>query len=639
MNCIFLLRTGLCCILLFLINLYLLVYPLPGSAQDISIVSPNGEKIYLYKNYYALVIGVSTYDVWEHMPDASRDAKDVFTFLKGKGVEAELLIDPDSRHLRDALKNLVQLAGQETDRGIILYYSGRSVTQNLAGGKKMGWIIPRDCPRLIEDPDTFTEKAISIKELTSYASQVLSRHMIMFFDSSFSSSDLTAEVPVLETILHESALPVRQFIIAGMEGDPVPEKNIYKNSLIRGLNGDADLVYDGYITGAEIGVFLRDTVLRNSLDRRHPRYGKFKSTEAEQGDFVFHFSKSVSEKSRVFVHTEPEGADIRVLNIRPRFYQGMDLSPGKYHIEVSAAGYSASRKWIELYAGVDRTVDIKLTKFSGTYTNSLGMKFVFIKPGSFTMGSSGNEPGAFHDEKGHRVIISKGYYLQTTEVTVGQFRKFVKDTGYKTEGETSGGCWISSGSGWKKSKGSNWEHPGSWETTVVRQTENHPVTCVSWNDATAFIHWTNKNHDVTFFLPTEAEWEYAIRAGTTTPFAFGDCLSTDQANYGNVGLQYSDCGSGFMINRKSPIQTGTLKPNQWGLFNMHGNVSEWSQDWYGTYPDQPVSDPRGPSSGADRVLRGGHWLATLTASRSSKRSHFQPDFASDVIGFRLVMKP
>lgn len=615
------------------------MYPSPGFAQGISIVSQKGDKIYLYKDYYALVIGVSKYDVWQHMPNAALDAKDVFNFFREKGVEAKLLTDPDSRSLRGAMENLVNGAGMEADRGIILYYSGRSVTQNLAGGKKMGWIIPGDCPRLSEDPDKFTEKAISTKELESYASQILSRHVIMFFDSSFSSSDMSAEVPVLEAIPEKSALPVSQFIIAGMEGDSVPEKSMFKKFLISGLNGDADLVHDGYVTGAEIGVFLKNKVLRNSLDNRHPRYGKFKSTETAQGDFVFHFSKNVPEKSRFFVNTEPEDADIRVLNIQPRFYQGMDLSPGKYHLEVSAKGYNASRKWIELYAGADKTVDIRLAKFSNFNTNNLGMKFVFIKPGSFKMGSSEKEPGAFHDEKNHRVTISKGYYLQSTEVTVGQFREFVKATGYKTEGETSGGCWISSGNGWKKSKGSSWDNPGSWENNLVHQTDNHPVTCVSWNDATAFINWVNRNNNGTFSLPSEAEWEYAIRAGTTTPFTFGHCLSTDQANYGSLGLQYSDCSDKFMISRNSPIQTGTLEPNQWGLFNMHGNVSEWCQDWYGSYPDRPVSDPGGPVSGVERVIRGGHWLAALNASRSSKRSHFQPEFASDVIGFRLVMRP
>ena len=144
---------------------------------------------------------------------------------------------------------------------------------------------------------------------------------------------------------------------------------------------------------------------------------------------------------------------------------------------------------------------------------------------------------------------------------------------------------------------------------------------------------------MSYGLPYEAEWEYAGRAGSSTPFAFGRCLSTDQGNYGGIGLLFADCSDVYRINRKRPIRVANLAPNPWRLFDMHGNVSEWCQDWYGGYSPRLVTDPKGASSGTDRVMRGGHWSAKADGCRSAARGRFRPDSASDALGFRLVMKP
>jgi len=314
--------------------------------------------------------------------------------------------------------------------------------------------------------------------------------------------------------------------------------------------------------------------------------------------------------------------------------------PGKYHLEVSGKGHQSTRKWITLKSDEDRTIDIKLAKLGDTLNNSLGMKFVSIRSGSFRIGSHDSEHDGFHDEQKHSVKLTKGYYMQNAEVTVGQFRQFVKATGYKTKAESSGGCWVNrKGGGWRKNKGSSWKNPGSWGKSSPGQIEKLPVTCISWNDARAFIKWLSKKEAMTFGLPTEAEWEYAGRAGTDTPFFTGRCLSTKHANYGGLDPLFSECKESYLDDRKGPVQTASLSPNPWGLFNMHGNVSEWCSDWYGPYPSTPETDPQGPSSGTARVIRGGHWLAKAYGSRSAKRSSFPPDFASDVVGFRLVMRP
>jgi formylglycine-generating enzyme required for sulfatase activity len=631
--------------MLLLLNASLVLPPL-SLAKGISVVSQGGQSIYLYKDYHALVVGVSKYDKQPDRPHASDDAREVSRFLKSKGFRVTLVTDPTSLELKKALNDLVYAAGREQDRGIVFYYAGQGETQTRKDGTKLGWIVPSDCPTLQDDPEEFVSLAISMSDIETLSTQIRSRHVLMIFDASFSGAVFSLESPVLEAIGEKSALAVRQYIISGGEGETQPEKNTFKTLLLKGLEGDADLIYDGYITGSELAIYLADRVEKQTGGLLHPQYGKFKHAALARGDFVFHLVETKPERGRLFVETEPEGAQVRILNIGPRFIQGMELLPGKYHVEVSAEGYKTAKEWIALDAGEDRTLEMSLEKVEilkkdeVEVTNILGMKFVPISSGSFQMGSSGNEDYGSGDEKNHNVTLTEGFYLQTTEVTVGQFRKFVDATGYTTEGEKSGGCWVSSAKGrWRKNRESSWKKPGSWETDGARQTDSHPVTCVSWNDAQAFAAWLSEKEGKNYTLPTEAEWEYACRAGTSSPFAFGRCLSTDQANYGSIGPSFSDCKDSYRENRKRPLAVSSLSPNPWGLFDMHGNVSEWVGDWYGPYPPAKVTDPKGPSSGTERVMRGGHWQSDANGCRSAKRSSFPPGGASDAIGFRLVKIP
>jgi len=234
-----------------------------------------------------------------------------------------------------------------------------------------------------------------------------------------------------------------------------------------------------------------------------------------------------------------------------------------------------------------------------TFTNSLGMKFVRIPAGSFMMGSPSGEPGHESDETQHRVSISNSFYMQTTEVTQGQ---------------------------WKAVMGSN---PSKFTDCG----DNCPVENVSWDDVQGFIKKLNQKGEGTYRLPTEAEWEYAARAGTTTPFSFGDCLAADQANYdGNNPL--SGCPKGAY--RQKTVRVGSFAPNAWGLYDMHGNVWEWCADWKGDYPSGDVTDPTGPSSSSYRVLRGGGWYDVAWVCRPASRDYYSPGGRDDSYGFRLV---
>ncbi|MDM8554538.1 DUF1566 domain-containing protein [Desulfococcaceae bacterium HSG7] len=212
-------------------------------------------------------------------------------------------------------------------------------------------------------------------------------------------------------------------------------------------------------------------------------------------------------------------------------------------------------------------------KASSTFENSLGMKFVYIVPGTFIMGSPEDETVLLDDEYRqnevqHNVTLTQGFYMQTTAVTIGQWREFVQ-SGYKSQAETQGGATVLTGKIWKKlkiKKLAYWNNPG------FKQTDAYPVTCISWNDAQAYIQWLNAKERRDYRLPTEAEWEYACRAGSQTPFAFGKCLSTQEANY-NGKRPLPGCPKGAY--RKRTVPAGNLVANAWGLYDMRRN---WRMD-------------------------------------------------------------
>ena len=166
--------------------------------------------------------------------------------------------------------------------------------------------------------------------------------------------------------------------------------------------------------------------------------------------------------------------------------------------------------------------------------------------------------------------------------------------------------------------------------------DNLPVVRVSWDDCQKFLKKLNQNaKTLTFRLPTEAEWEYACRAGTTTPFHFGSVCDGWQANCNGRNHPYGTINKGPDLNKTSPV--GSYAPNAWGLHDMHGNVWEWCSDWYGDYPKGAVSDPTGPSMNSIRIVRGGGWFNASVCCRAANRDGCGPSFRYSDIGFRLAL--
>ena len=232
--------------------------------------------------------------------------------------------------------------------------------------------------------------------------------------------------------------------------------------------------------------------------------------------------------------------------------------------------------------------------------NKLGMEFALIPPGSFRMGTVPPEEEKEFFSTLHQVELTKGFYMQVTEVTQRQ---------------------------WKELMGTN---PSFFKNCG----DECPVEQVSWDKAQEFIKRLNQAEGThKYRLPTEAEWEYACRAGTKTPFSFGKCLTTEQANY-NGNYPFVSCQKGLYMEKPFPV--GSFPSNAWGLSGMHGNVWEWCQDWLGEYPSVTVVAPSGPPSGSLRVIRGGGWNSYARACRSGNRSGNETTKRFANLGFRVV---
>ena len=238
------------------------------------------------------------------------------------------------------------------------------------------------------------------------------------------------------------------------------------------------------------------------------------------------------------------------------------------------------------------------------------MTFVWIEAGSFTMGSPESEPGRLADEgPQHEVTITKGYYLGKTEITQAQWTSVMGSSGTQ-----------------------------KWQGRYVRIAPNHPAVYISWEDAQtfartlSFLHSLGESGKASLYrLPTEAEWEYAARAGTTTRWSFGD----DEGQLGDYACYE---GNTWSADMKYAQPVTSRRPNLWGLHGMHGNVWEWVQDWYGNdyYSSSSVADPAGPATGNTRVLRGGGFSDVGRGLRSACRFRHRPSARGYSMGMRLV---
>lgn len=267
-----------------------------------------------------------------------------------------------------------------------------------------------------------------------------------------------------------------------------------------------------------------------------------------------------------------------------------------------------------------------------TYTTpTYGMTFNFLPVGTFTMGSPADEPGRENDEIQHQVTLTGSFYMQTTEVTQQQWKEVVLDAvaaGYLADGVLD-------------------EQPSTSAGAVYNP--EYPVETVTWNNVNTWITALNQLTGRSYALPTEAQWEYAARATTTT--AWANAYGYDDSDAGKVTDQTFNSNlaamgwyvwqngiSGGYESGSKPV--AKKQSNAWGLYDMHGNVAEWCFDWYGAYPTGSVSDPQGAENASGtRVYRGGGYSDNAKLTRSAARFNSAPETSTAVLGFRLTLYP
>jgi formylglycine-generating enzyme required for sulfatase activity len=356
-----------------------------------------------------------------------------------------------------------------------------------------------------------------------------------------------------------------------------------------------------------------------------------------------------------------------------RFYEAItvidELEPHRKPAEIRAARIDTYLAWVrarnrrssrvEARRAVDALLDLDpdhaeglaLRRTIATYwqaragdllVNSLSQTLVLVEPAEFVMGSPRTELFHQRSEQQHTVALSRPFWIGRIEVTRGQFAQFVAATAYLTEAEAAGWSLGLGPSGqWQRTESISWRNPG------FEQADNHPVVCVSWNDATAFCEWLSGVEGRRYRLPTEAQWEFACRAGAQGAYGWGNdpyrdnarCNAADESwmdRYPDiVGFTWLD---GYVFT--SPV--ASFPTNAWGMFDVHGNVQEWCVDVYAPYSAARATDPVGPSVAvgdrAPRVLRGGSFASLPAACRAAHRDASPPNSSFVTVGFRVVLE-
>ncbi|MBF0588280.1 MAG: SUMF1/EgtB/PvdO family nonheme iron enzyme [Magnetococcales bacterium] len=550
--------------------------------------NPNASKLppaQLYEESHALVIGIDRYSAgWPRLSNAVKDAEQVAAELEQRGFQVTLKRDLNAAALKEAMERFFILKGENPNARLLVWFAGHGTTEH---GE--GYLIPADAP-LPRAGTRFRLKALSLRRMGEYVRQARSKHLFAVFDACFAGTIFegvrSAPPPAITRV---TAAPVRQFLTSGDANQEVSDDGRFRRYFLEALRGQrrADANRDGYLTASELGMYLTDRVSNLTRNRQTPRYGKLRDPDYDRGDFVFLLPDTAA-------------------------------SPPKSPMRPVARQIAASLPrgpescWSRPQAG-------KMCR-----EPLVGMAFVWIPKGRFTMGSPPGEKGRKRDEGPQHSVALDGFWMARHEVTNGQLRQFHAghDSGHYKGHALNG--------------------------------EQQPAVRVSWEQASAFAAWltehsASETQDPRYRLPSEAQWEYAARAGSRTARFWGDDPD-DACLFANVGDRafkkgfqnlypnkpIHNCDDGHIVS--APV--GRFKPNRWGIFDMLGNVWEWTRDHYKpTAYDQhrrrnPVIISGDPN--AERVDRGGGYRFSPENVRAADRDGDQPGLKNNALGFRLM---
>lgn len=624
--------------------------------QPVRVTDTQGQEVTRYVRSYALLIGAGTYSAgWPPLSGAVEDMRKLKPVLEEQGFVCTVVENPTSAQLKSAFEEFINRYGFDPDTRLLLYFAGHGHTQKQSYGGEMGYIVPVDAPHPGRDPKGFLGKALDMQMMEVYARRIQSKHALFVFDSCFSGSVFAMRASIVpENISYKTANPVRQFITSGSAEEKVPDKSVFANQFVAALQGEGDRNGDGFITGSELGEFLQEKVINYSRSTQHPQYGTIRDPNLDKGDFVFALTKSVQSaplpptvkppsvpsvsvedlKRKADQEEQVQLAWVTRLNTMKSLYNKAkqfedreSATPGDkeefwrrfidaygednpYSREDNAMLADASARRANWGKVKQQYQQQPVQKPSATVADIAGIVMVSIPGGTFSMGSTtvGSDARPVH------TVTVSGFEMGKYEVTQGQYQSVMGTNPSRDRGVG----------------------------------DNNPVYYVSWWNAIRFCNALsrraglqecyNESTGVCDFsktgyrLPTEAEWEYACRAGTTTTYNLGN----NESDLARTGWYYSNSNTG-RDGMTQPV--GKKTPNAWGLYDMHGNVWEWCHDWYGSYSGESATNPTGAQSGSYRVLRGGSWAYLAHSCRSAFRYGSTPSDTVNFIGFRVVRRP
>ncbi|NOT62081.1 MAG: SUMF1/EgtB/PvdO family nonheme iron enzyme [Acidobacteria bacterium] len=587
--------------------------------------------------YHALLIAVADYadpkinDLDYPLRDIARVKQVLTTDYSFTAANVTTLTNPTRERLVGELEQLAERLS--ADDHLLVFYAGHGYWDE---ARRQGYWLPSDARRASKT------NWISNGELRDAIRAIKARHTLLISDACFSGSMfVTRDAFVRETALAEvDKLPSRTAMTSGAL-TTVPDRSVFVQYLIDRLEKNAA----PYVFAQDLFTQLRQPVINNSKPQTDgsiatPRYGVIQETGDEGGDFIFLRKASLA----VAVSTvDPTALELALWQSADRSNEVSEFEEYLRQYPSGRFAVSARNRIARLRApGVTPLTPAGRTSITGvplrafnfeTITtdvkgaiktrrqgeawgftedvNGLRLEMVELEGGTFLMGSPETEIDRKSDETQHLVTVSK-FAIGKHEVTQAQWR-IVKEMPLVEI------VMSANPAGFR----------GEFKGDAL------PVQNVTWEEAIEFCARLKQKTGLNYRLPTEAEWEYAARGGTQTAFAFGETISPALVNY-NGGYPYAGANKGE--NRKRTVVIGSLNiPNTFGLFDMHGNLFEICNDWYGNYVLGAQTNPTGPNTGEYRVHRGGSFNYLASNCRSAKRSWLKPTMRNPLTGFRVVI--
>ena len=605
--------------------------------MSIKVHTKTHQEIELYRASYALVIGNGNYTKWPSLPGALQDVEEVKDVLETHGFNVTLKTDLNKRKFEESLAEFVLESGKDEDSRLLFYYAGHGNTRKSVTGEDLGYLVMVDAPSSASDKVGLEIASIDMSSLVTQTKKIQARHVLFMFDSCFSGTifDVREQLQRPEGITDNIKYPVRQFITAGRSGEIVPDRSYFKEAFLDIIQGRVQEPFpDGYITGEELGYYLKHKV-PEYIDGQNPQYGKIREPSLEKGDFVFvlpqtnNYNRKLETVVPLTVTSVPNGATVYVDAIRvgttPLHSHQIDTGIDQekvIKIGLELSGYKSRVKKVTLMGGQPFEWNISLEEMLAQpdlqpiIVGNDGTEMVLIPAGQFDTTWDEVEVYSLN-------LYVDAFYMDKYEVTNAQYKKF-----------------IDANPQWQKNHILDIYHNGYYldywnDNNYPTGEDDYPVTHVSWYAAMAYAVWAKKR------LPTEAEWDRAGRGGLVDrSYPWGNAIDPSKANYDG--------------NFDGPTPVGDYPANGYGLYDMSGNVWEWCLDAHEysvDYRGRIRSDPK-PISGTDiinltdnfckvkssteRVMRGGSWDNFAYDVMVGRRHGLEPTFAYGKLGFRCV---